>query len=516
MNPHIAMNLGDLASYHHDVLERYQKEDVIFRLWAQDQSLFKGDDIKLGWLFEPREIFAQVDSLKSMLSLAHKYEAIVLLGMGGSSLAAQVFKDILSHKHKSFFILDNIHPEAILALENNINILNTLFIVASKSGKTFESHELAAYFQAKLKKILFNDDDVASRFIAITDPHSPLAQDQGYALCIHGHSDIGGRFSAFSVFGIVPALLMGIDVESMLKSVHHMMLACGPSIIVKDNPSAQIGALLASIYLSGQHQVYIKLPSSLASLGLWLEQLIAESLGKDGISLLPIIIDNDHKMTKKIHFNIDFKNSNTINKHDNYINLILENKLEVVNLMYCFKHAIALAGYIMKINPFDQPDVEASKHCTQSILAKTHNNFADNNIYIPDKLKDFLSKINSQDYLAILSYLHDDDHNLLLKLKYLFSGKPDVIIQIGPRYLHSTGQAFKGGYNNGHFLVITGAYRHNLCNHQNIAFAKLHLSQALGDVMALKAKHRHVMHINITHQDDLKDILATIAMMKCR
>lgn len=514
--------LADLEPYYQATLDEFDRDHIGFKVWARDRNIYKtNDSLMLDWLSGPSDVLASLDELKAIEARVRdgKYSFVVLLGMGGSSLAPLVFKTILA-KNMPFFILDTIHPESIRRLIEEIDVAATLFIVASKSGTTLESNLLYRYFWHVLKTQ--GIESVAENFMAITDPKTPLSEEssaQGFLPGPVGKPNIGGRFSAFSAFGMMPAMLLGLDVEKLLQSARHMADACGPSIMARDNPGALLGAFFAVCAQNNRDRLAIYLDQELLPLGLWFEQLIAESLGKHGGGLVPILAQPHQQFNNSASIYIDCHEQNHLvhaGDASPQVRIHISDLFEISGVMYQFQMAVALAGAALGVNPFDQPDVEHSKKHTRAMIEnlargshhvpiESSSNLLHENFFVDGSLAEFISSVGPNDYVAILSFLDDraDIHQYLEKLSTKISNKTGVpvLIQCGPRYLHSTGQLFKGGRNNGKFLIITGPYEHDLVSEGAIKFSDIHMSQALGDMHALRENGRMVCQVHLHHID---------------
>lgn len=504
------------------LLNDFDREQIIFRLWAKDASLFndQNEPLMLDWLDEPLLI---KDALSSWLTIkqaiaAKDLKLIVLLGMGGASLSAKVFQSLLGPSVNKGLVIDTIHPSTIKRLTKHIDPLATLFLVASKSGTTLETHILFEYFFNKLSKA--NTPLPYQNFMAITDPYSPLAQlacDREFLACLLSKPGIGGRFSALSVFGLMPALLMDIDIMPLLASAAAMSYDCGPSIMAKNNPAALLAAFLGSCVKAGNQRLVIHLSASLKEFGPWLMQLIAESLGKQEFGMLPLIdetgaftnlssaghvfialTEQDHQLNKL---------RDILGPQASIINLFIHNKHDIGGLMYCFQMAVTLLAITFKINPFDQPDVQKTKSNTKEIMNNI-NIATDSSV---NSLNTFLAQIKPNDYCAILSYLDETKDNLLALQALKDSITEDltipVLLQTGPQYLHSTGQLFKGGKNNGHFLVVT---KDETNEQEFYILAKAHRAQAIADIIALRQNERNVYHLSLKDHNEIYQFIKLI------
>lgn len=521
----ITYQLDEISSGFHHILSDFDHKHFIVRLWAKDKTLFSAkEEVMLEWLDEPMfwaKNLGKLSQIKENI-LSHDFSSIVLLGMGGSSLAPLVFKNILADGKRPFFVLDTIHPDVVSRLEAKLDLAKTLFIVASKSGTTLESNLLYQYFLHRLKDS--GIDDCYRHFMAITDPTTSLEQESvecGFLQGAFGNPGIGGRYSAFSAFGLVPALLMDLDGKKLLDRALSMAESCAPALQAAEQDGAKFAAFLAANALAKKDRLFIHLSPALKSLGWWAEQLIAESLGKQGKGLVPIIADHETKsMANSCHVIIGFAHEQDLLRNQEcaepLVRITLGDAYDIAATMYLFEVATALAGAALALNPFDQPDVEKSKKLTKGMIdqlrSKTSRPSLKDNV--PDlnkpNISHFLSSVSRDDYVAILSYLDDNEKNAA-SLNQLATSIEDklsvpVIVQIGPRYLHSTGQLFKGGRNNGHFLIVTGPYKAELpSNVPEVLLSDIHKSQALGDAMALQDCGRHVLHVDFEdYEPDLK------------
>ncbi len=514
-----------------DMLAWSKRESISFRLWAKDPTIFgQTQPLMMDWLDEPREILSQIEEWKKRVAeLKNDFTTVVLLGMGGSSLAVKVFQEILGTKSSlNFFVLDTIHPDAIEKIEDNIDLRRSLFIVASKSGSTLEPNLLYRHFWQSLEK---QGEEPAQHFIAITDPETSLAKEaleKNFLVLAKGNAWIGGRYSALSIFGILPAFFLGIDAELLLKRAVVMANNCGPSIPEEHNPAFLLGLFLGTNAILGRDQLAFHFSKSLQPFGMWLEQLIAESLGKDEGGIVPLIDGSAEYLAfpKAMHCiieladePIDAKLKEKIkNSGLSYVQLDLASRDDLGAEMFRWEVAVSLAATLLKSNPFDQPDVEKSKQGASKILALMKNGqfsfpkhpcYSSESLEIFDEGSDketinilarFFSAIKKGDYCAVLSYLDENEENsALLKAfkQQIVQRAVPTLLQSGPRYLHSTGQLFKGGKNNGHFILITGPYAKKIMSQGGLIFGDIHLSQALGDYQAMLDQKRHILHIHL-------------------
>jgi transaldolase/glucose-6-phosphate isomerase len=432
--------------------------DLVERIWARDPTVWTGADEAhwLGWLDEPQRMQEQLDDVLSFANdviSAGAIDDFVVLGMGGSSLAPEVMRLTFDAGH--FHVLDTTHPKAIRALESKIDPERTLFLSASKSGTTLETRSHTAYFLER-----------GGQFAAITDPGSDLerfARENGFLRVFHGEPTIGGRYSALSPFGIVPAVLMGVDATRLLERAEEMQEACH---YAEGNPGLELGLRLGSTPSVG-------LTSHADSFGLWMEQLIAESTGKRGKGILPAP-DDPHA---ELHEDV-----------------ALPSPYELGQEFFRWEFAVAVAGSIIGINPFDQPDVQAAKDKTNDVLAQGDVEFEPEG-----SLDELLAQARDGDYICIQAFV--DPARVDDLQPFVDSGRASghvVTHGFGPRYLHSTGQFHKGGPNTGLFVQVVDDTGDELpIPGREFGFARLIRAQAAGDYESLKERGRRVARVTI-------------------
>jgi len=522
------------------------------RLKEKDPSLWKSDkensnQIKnsLGWVDIPYKMLHKVDEIKKFTESVKKegFSDVVLLGMGGSSLAPQVYRSIFQKSgYPKLYVLDTTNPSAILTTLEKIDLKKTLFIFSSKSGGTIEPNSQFAYFFDKLKKAKIPEP--GSRFIAITDKGTgleKLAQSKKFRKVFINPSDIGGRFSALSYFGLVPASLCGADISKLLEK------ACQTAdASLKDDSDSNLGLSLGSFmgenFLKGRDKLTLIISKKLKTFGLWIEQLVAESTGKDGKGIIPIcedsIMDASFYQDDRAFVTVEFENFSTEDYENSMEELkkagypvmrfFIKDPYELASQFYIWETATAAAGSIMQINPFNQPDVQLSKSLTIDTIKnfvrtrKLENEkpiFDSPNVslYISPALKnsvnnkiknyedifwEIFSALREKEYFATLAYLEQSplSDNLLSNLIYEIkkATASACFYSYGPRYLHSTGQLFKGGKDNGVFLILTYKPKKDInIPGEKYTFWQLHMAQAIGDFQALKEKGRRVIRIHL-------------------
>jgi len=520
----------------------------IRRLWARDKSLWTDADENrwLGWL----DIAArEAADLKPLEQLARDVqgaatENVVLLGMGGSSLGAQVLADTFGRRQgwPELHVLDSTDPDQILSVERSLSPATTLFLVSSKSGTTLEPNILRDHFLEVTRKSAPKEAP-ASRFIAITDPGTVLEQEarrDGFRNIFHGDPAIGGRFSVLSKFGLVPAAAMGVDVKRLLGEAECARQSCADMVPAAANPAVRLGAALGVLARDFGRDKVTFIPSpSIASLGTWLEQLLAESTGKQGKGLIPIdkeALGNPElygpdrvfvhlQLAGREDFDAPLRGLRA--RGHPVIRLVIQDVYQIAQMFFVWEMAIAVAGAVLGINPFDQPDVEASKQRTRALTdameAETsapqkRPDFDRDGveIYIDDagrkdfaearSLADFLrihlGRIRERDYFALLAYLaHTPKHEKMLnevRLKVRERKRVATCLEFGPRYLHSTGQAYKGGPNSGVFLTLTCDHAQDLeVENRKLTFSAVELAQAQGDFEVLNERGRRAMRVHL-------------------
>ena len=428
----------------------------------------------LGWLDEPKRGEQEVDVLAELAdSVAGLTDDVVLLGMGGSSLAPEVLRVALDANR--FHVLDTTHPRAIRELEARIDPGRTLFVVASKSGSTLETRSHAEYFWSRMPK--------GDKWIAITDPGSELerlARERGFRAVISGEPTIGGRYSALSPFGLVPAALMGMDVTRMLVRTREMSDATRG---VVGNPALELGLALGEGWHEGRDKVCIS--GNAGSFGLWVEQLLAESTGKLGKGLIPAPGVAGSGSDRQLH---------TVEIADPY---------ELGQEFFKWEFATAVAGALLGINPFDQPDVQAAKDRTREVLKA-----GDAALELEGSIDEIVEQAAPGDYIVIQGFIDPTEAaterlwSVARSLEQRTGCVPTV--GIGPRYLHSTGQLHKGGPNTGLFIQVLDDVGDELSiPGQPFGFGRLIRAQAAGDFASLKERGRRVVRV---HLNDLEEV----------
>jgi transaldolase/glucose-6-phosphate isomerase len=450
-----------------------QRAELIGRIWERDATVWTGaDEAKwLGWLDEPGRMRERVPELVAFADeiADDGFDAIVLLGMGGSSLAPEVLRR--TFRSEAFHVLDTTHPEAIRGLEATIDIGRTFFISASKSGTTLETRSHTDYFWERAGKR-------GACFAAITDPGSTLermAGERGFRRVFSGEPTIGGRYSALSPFGIVPAALMGIDVDRLLANAERMAELCRQG---SGNPGYELGRELGTGWQEGRDKVCIA--DTGGGFGLWAEQLIAESTGKQGKGLVPAPGESPDGRDRQ---------AATPQIADPYA---------LAGELFRWEFAVAVASSFLEINPFDQPDVQAAKDKTNEVLAAGD----EPELELEGSIDTLLAHANEGDYVCVQAFVEPSEENdrRIADLVRKLGRRSDLVVThgYGPRYLHSTGQLHKGGPNTGLFLQVVDDPGEELAiPGKPFGFRRLIRAQAAGDYASLKERDRRVARIHI-------------------
>ena len=442
-------------------------QELVERIWARDASVWTGadEDRWLGWLDEPKQMQARIGEIAEFAAEARtKFETFVLLGMGGSSLAPEVLKRTFGAEQ--LHVLDTTHPAMIRHAEKSLDLSKTMFIVSSKSGGTLETLSHFSYFWEKT-------GENGQQFIAITDPGSALEQSanaRGMRV-FAGEPTIGGRYSALSPFGIVPAALMGIDVERLLANAERMSEACHGD----DNPGFQLGLQLGERWREGRDKVCIS--ETEGRFGLWAEQLIAESTGKQGRGLVPAPGENPEGPDRQA------------------AQVELRDAYEIGAEFFRWEFAVAVAGAILEINPFDQPDVQAAKDKTKEVLASGE----DPRLEPDGSLDELLARAEPPNYIAIQAFIDPMRERDLQPLLERGHQTGCVVTHgLGPRYLHSTGQLHKGGPPTGLFVQVVDDTGEEIpIPGQDFGFGRLIRAQAEGDYRSLKERGRPIVRVKL-------------------
>ena len=535
-------------------LDSLGTKQFVRRLYARDALLWKSDPVqcetirkRLGWLDSMKDFRANADAIMEFAREIRdaQFKHVVLLGMGGSSLCAEVARETFGTESgwPKLLVLDNTDAAAVEAVEAEVDLTRTLFLVASKSGTTTETSCFYRYFYGREGEKGIGS--AGSHFVAITDPGSGLAEEahtRGFRRVFENPENIGGRYSAISYFGLLPMALIGIDIRALLDRALQMRESCGPAVPPDSNPGVSLGTLLGIQARNGRDKVTFVFSPSIKRFGAWAEQLLAESTGKEGCGLIPV--DEEELGNPELYAQDrvfvflgrkDEIDQNTARKLQALeasghpvVRLEMQDKLSLGAEFVRWEVATATAGAILGVNPFDEPNVAESKKNTAALLQewKQTGKFSEGksivsdgrlNVFCADEapwlspgnlgsigsfLNAFLDLARSPDYIAMLPYIATnpvrDKILQALRLKLRARAKVAATLGFGPRYLHSTGQLHKGGPKSGVFLMFTAAPSMDLpIPGEDYGFAVLQRAQALGDFRALSSKGLRVIRIDL-------------------
>lgn len=527
-------------------LERLDRQNVIPRIWSRDWTVWKPDDVeisnRLGWLDSPTASEKDIPRMEAFAATLPQegFTRAVVLGMGGSSLAPEVFARVFPRKegHLALDVLDTTEPGTVRDFAAGLDLERTLFLVSSKSGTTAELVSLFCYFFDSARRAL-GEDRAGKRFAAVTDRGTALddlARKLRFRATFHGSSDVGGRFSALTAFGLLPAALKGVDLRRLLAAGRAAAADCriaDPGL----NPGALLGSLMGTAAEEGMNKLTLFMPPALAPLAAWLEQLVAESTGKEGRGIVPVpersVRAPESYGNDRLFVRIQTDGADLgpdvlalIGSGAPLVKLDLPDAYGLAGHFFLWEFATAVAGHLLGINPFDQPDVETTKKRTKEILAspatgpaggRKKSALVSGPLKIsmsgepdtpPEALGRFLRSAQKGDYLAVLAFLPPRPEVALL-LEGLADRLRDkgglpVTLGFGPRYLHSTGQLHKGDGGSGHFLQLAPASWPDVLipevagvKRPATSFGELFSAQSRGDRQALRDKGRRVLRIEI-------------------
>ena len=547
---------GSLQAATHAAVDRLEGQGFPRRLWDRDATLWKQDPghqkiirNALGWLDEAATMLKQLDGLQGFTRDVKNagYTDQVLLGMGGSSLCPDVCRATFGTApgFLQLHVLDSTVPASVAAVEAAIDLARTLFVVSSKSGGTTETMSFFQYFYERVRSI--KGDQAGENFLAITDPGTSLeklAKEKSFRRIFPGQPDIGGRYSALSNFGMIPAALAGVHIQGLLERASRMAQACGAGVAAKENPGLVLGAALGEAGLKGRDKITFVISPAIAAFADWVEQLIAESTGKEGKGLVPVAGEalrdpagygQDRLFVQiKLASDADESTEGALKALEAaghpVIRITLRDILDLGAEFFRWEVATATTGALLGIDPFDQPNVQESKDNTKSLLAeyRAKGKFPEGKplldsdgleIYgdpailggapsaVGAMLGAFLSQARPGDYVALMAYLQPTPEHTValqsLRLSLRDATRLATTLGYGPRFLHSTGQLHKGGANNGLFIQITADDTLDLpVPGEPYTFAVLKHAQALGDLRSLVSKQRRVLRLHLGNDAD--------------
>jgi glucose-6-phosphate isomerase len=543
---HYTEHAGDYSSIIQSQLSELEKSrfaerffDYDHLLWADNPSEITN---RLGWVHLPKQMLEVINEIEDFSeSIREKgFTNVVVLGMGGSSLSSEVFRNIFTLRDGFLHLtlLDTTDPDFILKTREGIDLLRTLFVVSSKSGSTVETVSLMKYFYGELAG---KTGSPGKHFICITDPGSKLIQtadEHGFSRVFINDPNVGGRFSALSYFGLVPASLAGVDIRKILESASSVLLELENAVGGKyhESSSFRLGTFLGVMAEQGRDKLGFVFSEKLFPFSYWVEQLIAESTGKDGVGILPLldeeVSDCPRPGDDRAYILLSLGEDRTVdtvasrikNSRIPFVKIVVDSPDQIAAELFRFEFAVALAGSIMGINPFDQPDVESAKAFARSFLKlyretgkleSTEPAFSENglifssnrNIESPEQLKNIISS-KKRGYVSIQAYVDPAEENseelLSLRAQIESISSVPVTLGFGPRFLHSTGQLHKGDSGEGFFIQIVSDNENDLLIPDNVgsaesifSFQVLKMAQATGDFKSLDKMARGIVRIGI-------------------
>jgi transaldolase/glucose-6-phosphate isomerase len=557
----ILTNLGKYAASVDEVMANLKAESIIDRIWDHDYTIWKSEPTeisnRLGWLHIARVMKQNTCYIKAVTDAvrADGYTHALLLGMGGSSLAPEVFRKTFGVRdgYLDLAVLDSTDPGAVLAHAKKLDMERTLFIVATKSGDTEETLSFFRFFYNQVADAV-GADHAGEHFIAITDPGTrlvDLAREYSFRHVFLNDPTIGGRYSALSYFGLVPAMLVGVDVDSLLDRATDMMESCKSG-----NTGARLGAVMGALATAGCDKLTLIASPPISAFGAWVEQLVAESTGKDGKGILPV--DGEELGPPKVYGQdrlFVYLRLDGDETYDSAVQALRCKKQPVVQIdledlddlggeLFRWEFATAIAGYILGINPFDQPNVEAAKVLAREMVSaykekgelpsmtpklESHGvtvYATINEDSLEGMLGSFLKQAKPGDYVAIQAYVQptQETSDTLQQLRMSIREHSELATTVGygPRFLHSTGQLHKGDAGNSLFIQLTADALQDAAIpdeagslHSSISFGVLKDAQALGDLKALLYAWRRVIRFHLGHDvtGGLKQLMESLSLV---
>jgi transaldolase / glucose-6-phosphate isomerase len=563
LKEHTSFFLSNYQSTVDAALAAMDEEQVVARIWAHSHTVWhpEPEEItnRLGWLRIAEKMRRDRGCIEALAQDLQNegYTHAVVLGMGGSSLAPEVFGKLFRKSRIQLSVLDSTHPDAVRDLANAVDLARTLFIVSSKSGTTTETLSFFKYFYNRLLELV-GEEEVGSHFIAITDPGSKLltmADAYGFRAGYVNDPNIGGRYSALSHFGLVPACLTGVDLSRLLRRGVEAMNNCGPHVTASRNPGAQIGVIMGELAKAGRDKLTILASPQAAPFADWLEQLVAESTGKSGTGIVPVVGEKlgapDAYAGDRLFVHLQWSNDDSDNEAIQVLAnaghpLIRVQFRDVYDLgahFFLWEFAIAVAGASLGIHPFDQPDVESAKNQARKMMDQFMDTGklpeieatleADGMVVYgevtassaPEALQEFLNRGNAGDYISIHAYINpsQEAESVLRGMQTHLRDRYKVATTLGfgPRFLHSSGQLHKGDAGNGLFVQFVDTPESQLeipdeagKEQASVPFSVLIDSQSLGDRQALLDEGRRVLRIHLGSQpvQNLKKLTQAVTL----
>jgi glucose-6-phosphate isomerase len=561
----LTVSLGGYDEGVQAVLEDAAEERVVERIWKKDASLWKEESAhekiianSLGWLTVSGQMLAVADDLKSFAESvrAAGFQHVMVCGMGGSSLCPEVLRQTFGRQtgFPELLVLDSTDPDTINSFKQKIDVTKCLFIIASKSGTTTEPN---AFHRFWYNEVAQRTDAPGSSFVTITDPGSQMADTaaaESFRRIFLNQADIGGRYSALSYFGMVPGALMGADVTRLLRQTQSMVEACAADVNVAENPGALLGAVMAECALAGCDKLTIVTDQKLAALGLWIEQLIAESTGKEGQGIVPVVGESLGQVSDYgndrvfVSISVGPVGAETKSRLEDLEGaghpVVYRSLTDIYDLgaeFFLWEMATAFAGWRLRIDPFDQPNVQESKDATKALLAEYKRagklplqtalaTDGQLTVYggdsgsdspassLAEALRAHCDSIREGDYVALLAYIEEtpETEAALAQIREQLRNATSCATTVGygPRFLHSTGQLHKGGPDSGVFIQITAPDKVDFpVPEAPYSFSVLKDAQALGDFQSLQAHGRRALRVDLGN-DVLKGLARLLETME--
>ena len=553
-------SLGQYESAVAQAIAEAQQADLTRRIWLKDPTVWKADEAhqkiirnSLGWLSVPGKMSAVADEITAFADQIRSsgFKHVMLCGMGGSSLCPEVFRQTFGAQegYPALLVLDSTDPDVLADFGNQIDLERCLFVIASKSGTTTEPLVFYKYWYEQVRQKKTNPGD---SFVAITDPGTRMVEmataDQFRHIFLNP-PDIGGRYSALSYFGLVPAALMGLDIKNLLSRSEAMVRSCSAEVPPAENPGVRLGAIMAECAKAGRNKLTIQTDARISAFGLWIEQLVAESTGKEGQGILPVqgepIGGPDVYGPDRMFVAITIEDTDPPARLKKLASAghptvwrTLSDTYDLAAEFFLWEFATAVAGWRLGINPFDQPNVQESKDATKNLLDyfKAHERLQEQEslatdgtltVYasertqgslprnsVLDALRAHLATVKIGDYIALLDYIEEtpqiEEVLQLIRTTLRDATRCAVTTGYGPRFLHSTGQLHKGGPDSGVFIQITAGDKVDLpIPEEPYTFSVLKQAQALGDFQSLSAHGRRAIRVDLG-----SDVLAGLTRLK--
>ncbi|HEY6804727.1 MAG TPA: hypothetical protein VI306_14230 [Pyrinomonadaceae bacterium] len=552
---------GDVSQQIQTAADAANTAELAKRIWRKDAALWKDDEASqkviknaLGWLTVPDEMIGVADELREYSDIVrqHGFQKVMVCGMGGSSLCPEVLAKTFGRQpgYPELLVLDSTDPDVLAAWLQEVDVAHCLFIIASKSGSTTEPNTFYKFWYDQASKVVTTP---GNNFVAITDPGSPLvdtAQKLGFQRTFLNQADIGGRYSALSYFGMLPAALMGVDIKGMLSLAKEAAQTSFPVMPVDKNTALQLGAIMGACANAGRDKLTLVIDQKIATLGLWIEQLVAESTGKEGKGIVPIASEGlgtvDEYGTDRLFVSISVGPTDPVVRQKLQDlsaagHPVVFRELNDINELgaefFTWEFATACAGWHLGINPFDQPNVQESKDATKDLLKtfEQHGSLPEQTKLVADEvitiyaeegqehlansstaeaLRSYLASIKPGDYVAFLDYMEEtpmiESALQSIRLKVRDAKKCATTTGYGPRFLHSTGQLHKGGPDSGVFFQLTAIDRTDFpVPGEPYTFSILKQAQALGDFRSLVSHGRRAIRVELG-----KDVIAGLTRLE--